>query len=44
LFTALADKPTLRAAFFDWLALNPGVVAVGVVAVFPHRDVARGAP
>jgi CRISPR-associated protein Cmr1 len=39
LFTALAGKPTLRAAFFDWLALNPGVVTV-----FPHRDVGGGAP
>jgi hypothetical protein len=39
LFTALTGKSTLRAAFFDWLALNPDVVTV-----FPHRDVAGGAP
>jgi len=39
LFTALAGKPTLRAAFFDWLALKSGVVTV-----CPHRDVAGGAP
>jgi CRISPR-associated protein Cmr1 len=39
LFTALAGKPTLRAAFLDWLALRSDVVTV-----FPHRDVAGGAP
>lgn len=39
LFTALADKSTLRSAFLDWLALRPNVTTV-----FPHRDVAGGAP
>jgi CRISPR-associated protein Cmr1 len=39
LFTALADKPTLRAAFFDWLTQAPNVIAV-----FPHRDAGGGAP
>jgi CRISPR-associated protein Cmr1 len=39
LFTALAGKPTLRAAFLDWLALRSDVVTV-----FPHRDVTGGAP
>ncbi len=32
LFTALADKPTLRSAFLDWLASRPNVTPV-----FPHR-------
>jgi CRISPR-associated protein Cmr1 len=39
LFTALAGKSTLRSSFLDWLALRSDVVTV-----FPHRDVAGGAP
>lgn len=39
LFTPLAGKPTLRAAFFDWLAMDSDVVTV-----FPHRDGGGGAP
>lgn len=39
LFTALAGKPTLRSAFFDWLAQR-----TDVTTVFPRRDVGGGAP
>jgi CRISPR-associated protein Cmr1 len=39
LFTALARKSTLRAAFFDWLGPGPDVTTV-----FPHRDAGGGAP
>jgi len=38
LFTALADKPTLRSAFLDWLALRPDVTTV-----FPRRGAGGGA-
>jgi CRISPR-associated protein Cmr1 len=37
LFTALADKPTLRAAFFEWLASS-----LDITPVFPPRDASRG--
>jgi CRISPR-associated protein Cmr1 len=38
LFAGLADRPTLRFAFLDWL-----VQARKAVIVFPHRDVVGGA-